>query len=63
MKKANQYSFDFATKLVKRNGRKFGKILHVDTQRIYVLITTKQHEGFGETMTFQVVQDEGQDNN
>jgi len=54
-KKANQFSFDWDTMLVRKNGRKFGEIVAHTPKQIDIKITTKQHKGTGEIMTFHIV--------
>ena len=53
-KKAN-FNFDYETGTVKRNGRKYGLIKHVEDDAIYVLVTQKGARAWGETMKFIVV--------
>ncbi len=61
--KINKFTFNWDTKEVKKNGRKFGEIVESNPKQIDVLITTKQHAGTGEIMTFHIVpnEDENQD--
>jgi len=56
--KTNKFTFDWDTKEVKKNGRKFGQIVAATPKQIDVLITTKQHAGTGDIMIFHIVPDE-----
>lgn len=57
-KQPNQFTFNWDTNEVKKNGRKFGEIIASNPKQIDVLITTKQHQGTGEIMTFHIVPNE-----
>jgi hypothetical protein len=60
-KQANKFTFNWETKEVKKNGRKFGEIIASTDKQIDVLITTKQHAGTGEIMIFHIVPNEDKD--
>jgi len=62
-KKANQFTFDWDTLEVKKNGRKFGVVIARNEKQIDVRITTKQHQGTGEIMTFHIVAHEDKNHN
>jgi Cdc6-like AAA superfamily ATPase len=59
-KQANKFTFDFDLMQVTRNNRKFGDILSQSETEIIVRITTKQHQGTGELMTFKIVANESE---
>jgi hypothetical protein len=60
--KTANFSIDYETGIVKRNGRKYGLIKEVDGDTINVLVTQKSAKAFGEIMTFIVVLPEGDEN-
>jgi len=57
--KTANFSIDYETGIVKKNGRKYGLIKQVDGDTIHVLVTQKSAKAFGEIMTFIVVLPEG----
>ena len=59
-KQPNRFTFNYETKEVTRNGRKFGEIEQYSDAEILVRITTKQHRGTGELMTFKIVPNESE---
>lgn len=63
IKQANKFTFDWDTLWVLKNGRKFGEIIARNETQIDVRITTKQHRGTGEIMTFKIVANESENQN
>lgn len=63
IKQANKFTFNYDTMQVSRNNRKFGDILQYSDTEIIVKITTKQHRGTGELMTFKIVANESENQN
>ena len=61
--KQNKFQFNFESKEVKKNGRKFGEIVFTSEKQIDVRITTKQHRGTGEIMIFHIVPNEDENQN
>ena len=59
-KKPNKFTFDWDSMQVTRNNRKFGDIVSHSHTEIIVRITTKQHQGTGELMTFKIVANESE---
>ena len=62
-KQANKFTFNYDTMEVTRNNRKFGDIVSHSDAEIIVRITTKQHRGTGELMTFKIVANESENQN
>jgi hypothetical protein len=55
MKKANNFTFNFDNKTVKKNGRKFGEIIEVNTENILVKMISKNEKTNGEIMEFKIL--------
>ena len=55
MKKANNFIFNFDNKTVKKNGRKFGEIIEVNTENILVKMISKNEKTNGQIMEFKII--------